>query len=329
MPRVIVVGGGWSGCAAAVAVAKLGVEVVLLERTDMLLGTGLVGGLFRNNGRYTGAEEAIAMGAGEMIGVMDRAAIHTGVEFPKHHHGSLYDCRKVEGLARQVLADFGVQTVLESRVVGVHRSGDRLTAVRLESGDAVEGKVFVDATGTAGSQANCARYGNGCVMCALRCPTFGKRVSVAAQAGVREMIAERPGGLKGAMSGSAAVAKDTVAREIVAELQRTGSLVIPLPAVLQDRGSMQGKVCQQYSGEEFAANLVLIDNGNVKFIHPYFPLERLHRLDGFEAARYVDPYSGGTGNSIRFLGMAPRDDTLKVEGPANLYCGGEKAGIFV
>jgi len=29
---------------------KPGADVTLLERTDMLLGTGLVGGIFRNNG---------------------------------------------------------------------------------------------------------------------------------------------------------------------------------------------------------------------------------------------------------------------------------------
>ena len=49
MNRVIIAGGGWSGCAAAVQAKKEGVDVTLLERTDMLLGTGLVGGIMRNN----------------------------------------------------------------------------------------------------------------------------------------------------------------------------------------------------------------------------------------------------------------------------------------
>ena len=34
MYRVVVVGGGWAGCAAAVESRKLGAEVTLLERTD-------------------------------------------------------------------------------------------------------------------------------------------------------------------------------------------------------------------------------------------------------------------------------------------------------
>ena len=49
--KVVVVGGGWSGCAAALSARKQGAEVTLLERTDMLLGTGLVGGIVQNNGR--------------------------------------------------------------------------------------------------------------------------------------------------------------------------------------------------------------------------------------------------------------------------------------
>ena len=53
MKKVVIAGGGWSGCAAAVEARKLGAEVTLLERTDMLLGTGLVGGIMRNSGRYT------------------------------------------------------------------------------------------------------------------------------------------------------------------------------------------------------------------------------------------------------------------------------------
>lgn len=60
---IVTVGGGWAGCAAALGAAKAGVRSVLLERTDQLLGTGLVGGIMRNNGRFAAAEELIAMGA--------------------------------------------------------------------------------------------------------------------------------------------------------------------------------------------------------------------------------------------------------------------------
>ena len=55
----------------------------------------------------------------------------------------------------------------------------------------------------------------------------------------------------------------------------------------------------------------------------------LRTVPGFENARFEDPYSGGIGNSIRFVGMAPRDDALKVDGVDNLFCAGEKAGLLV
>ncbi len=72
--KIIIVGGGWSGCSAALSASKQGAEVVLLERTDMLLGTGLVGGIMRNNGRFTAAEEMIAMSGGELVDLAGQRA---------------------------------------------------------------------------------------------------------------------------------------------------------------------------------------------------------------------------------------------------------------
>ena len=40
--KTVVIGGGWAGCAAALTAEKAGADVTLLERTDMLLGTGHV-----------------------------------------------------------------------------------------------------------------------------------------------------------------------------------------------------------------------------------------------------------------------------------------------
>jgi folate-dependent tRNA-U54 methylase TrmFO/GidA len=62
---------------------------------------------------------------------------------------------------------------------------------------------------------------------------------------------------------------------------------------------------------------------------PFIPLDKLRKVSGFENARYEDPYSGGIGNSMRYMGMAPRDNYLKVEGLDNVFCAGEKAGLLV
>lgn len=84
--KVVVIGGGWAGCAAAITARKAGAEVVLLEKTDLLLGVGNVGGIMRNNGRYTAAEELIALGAGDLINITDANTRHKNVDFPGHEH---------------------------------------------------------------------------------------------------------------------------------------------------------------------------------------------------------------------------------------------------
>ena len=61
----------------------------------------------------------------------------------------------------------------------------------------------------------------------------------------------------------------------------------------------------------------------------YYPLEILRQVPGFANARFEDPYSGGIGNSMRYLGMLPRDDRLQVNGLKNVFCAGEKAGLLV
>src|SRR5512136_601827 len=101
--KVVIVGGGWSGCAAALSARKLGAEVVLLERTDMLLGTGLVGGIMRNNGRQTAAEEMLAMGGGEIFQLTDANSLHRNVEFPGHLHASLYNVASMEPVVKRFL----------------------------------------------------------------------------------------------------------------------------------------------------------------------------------------------------------------------------------
>jgi hypothetical protein len=89
------------------------------------------------------------------------------------------------------------------------------------------------------------------------------------------------------------------------------------------------KACQQYALPAYQDNIVLLNTGHAKLMSPYFPQADLRKVPGFENARFEDPYSGGVGNSIRFVGMAPRDDALKVDGIDNLFCGGEKAGLLV
>jgi hypothetical protein len=329
MIKVVVVGGGWSGCAAALSATKAGAQVTLLERTDLLLGTGLVGGIFRNNGRYTAAEEAIAMGGGDLFVAMDANARHKGVEFPGHKHASFYDVTSMEPLVKKILQAYGVEIRMRTRVVGVEKHAKIIEYIVTDGGGKVAGDVFVDATGTAGPMGNCLRYGNGCAMCVMRCPSFGPRISVAAKAGIKEILGKRSDGAIGAMSGSCKLNKNTLSKELQSQLEMDGVVVLPLPEKLQRTKALGKKACSQYALPEYAANIVLIDTGHAKLMTSYFPVEELRSIAGLENARYEDPYAGGIGNSVRYLGMAPCDNTLKIEGMENLFCCGEKAGIIV
>lgn len=329
--NIIIIGGGWAGCAAALAARSQGERVTLLERTDMLLGTGLVGGIMRNNGRFTATEELIALGGGGLFEAIDGNLLHRGVEFPGHAHASLYNVGTMEPVVRRLLAANGIDLRFQARVTGVERDGDRIAAVTGKKGGEtfrIAGDVFVETTGTAGPPGSCARHGNGCAMCVLRCHSFGGRVSVAAKAGIPEMDG-RKGDQVGAMSGSCKLHKESLAPGILRKLDADGVVVVPIPPDLRLSGKLAMKACQQYALAAFEENVILLDTGHAKLMSPFFPLATLRQIPGFENARYEDPYAGGMGNSVRYMGMSPRDDALRVEGLDNLFCAGEKAGLLV
>lgn len=325
---VLVIGGGWAGCAAALAAARSGAYVTLAERTDMLLGTGLVGGIYRNNGRLTALLEARAMGCGQLFDVMDETARHRHVDFPGHRHAALYDVTKIERVVRSRLEEAGVRIAMQTRVTDVMVAEDRISAVRLENGESLGAGAFVEATGTAGGMSQCGHFGNGCAMCIIRCPTFGPRVSVAAKAGVLEVMGVRSEGRPGSMSGSCKLNKESLAPELVSELEANGAVLVPVPPELR-QGGMEHKACQQYNLPAFKENLVILDTGHAKLMVSFYPLEQLRKISGLENARYADPYAGGVGNSIRYTSVTPRDNRLKAEGLENLFCAGEKAGFLV
>ena len=117
--KVIIIGGGWAGCAAALTAKKAGAEVHIYEKTDLLLGLGNVGGIMRNNGRYTAAEELIALGGGDLIKLTDKCARHKDIDFPGHKHATLYDVNKIEGVVRDYLKEKGINLHMEKRVMDV------------------------------------------------------------------------------------------------------------------------------------------------------------------------------------------------------------------
>ena len=327
--KIVVVGGGWAGCAAAITARKAGADVDIYEKTDLLLGLGNVGGIMRNNGRYTAAEELIALGAGDLIKLTDKYAKHTNIDFPGHKHATLYDVNIIEGHVRQHLISLGINVHTEKRVKDVDVDKGKIKGILLSDDSVVYGDAFIETTGTTGPMGNCLRYGNGCSMCVLRCPAFGPRLSISERCGVADIQGERADDELGAMSGSCKLAKESLSPEIRKELDEKGVVVLKIPQEDINYKKLGTKVCQQYALKEFAENVVLLDTGHAKLMTTYYPLEKLRKIPGLEYAKYVDPYAGSKGNSMRYLSVAPRTNDLKVIGVDNLFCGGEKSGLFV
>lgn len=343
MSKIVITGAGWAGCAAAIRAVKQGHEVILLEKTDLLLGLGNVGGIMRNNGRFTATEENIALGASELFEITDRLSTHRGVDFPGHKHASFYDVAMVEPEVRRLLSGLGVDIRLMHRVVDVvtelreqsrsKRIRSLITVFVNRDGEyetsEISGDVFVETTGSTGPMGNCAKFGNGCSMCVLRCPAFGPRVSLTERAGSYDIHGERPNGKPGAFSGSCKLEKRTLSSELQEKLEKDGFAIVPLPPELVHKDKLNQKVCQQYALDPFAENLILIDTGHAKLMTSYFKLEDLRRVEGFENARFVDPYAGGKGNSIRYMSVGLRDEYMRADEIENLFLGGEKSGFFV
>lgn len=329
MIKVIIVGGGWAGCAAAITAKKAGAEVHLYEKTDLLLGLGNVGGIMRNNGRWTASEELIELGAGDLIDIVDNTARHKNIEFPGHKHATLYDVNLIEGKVSKYLEKMEINIHIESRVTDINLEDKKIKGIFLSDGSYEEADVFIETTGTTGPMGNCLRYGNGCSMCILRCPAFGPRLSISERCGISDIQGEREEDILGAFSGSCKLAKESLSKEIVEQLDTTGCVILEVPKEDINYDKLSSKVCQQYALKEFAENIILLDTGHAKLMTTYYPLKKLRKINGLENAKYVDPYAGSKGNSIRYLSVAPRTNDLKVNGVDNLFCAGEKSGLFV
>ncbi|MCR6699633.1 FAD-dependent oxidoreductase, partial [Escherichia coli] len=112
----------------------------------------------------------------------------------------------------------GIKINLLKRVIDVKKTQNKLEGIFLSDGSYVEGDVFIEATGSTGPMGNCLKYGNGCSMCILRCPSFGPRVSISQRSGIDDLRGEREDDIPGAFSGSCKISKESLSPEIVKEL---------------------------------------------------------------------------------------------------------------
>lgn len=329
MKEIIVIGGGWAGCAAAISAKKAGAKVTLLERTDLLLGLGNVGGLTRNNGRYTAAEESILLGGRELFEITDRFSRHRNIDFPGHKHASIYDVNLIESAVRRRLEEMEIDILFYTIAKNVEMENQRIKSIVLDDGRKITGDCFIETTGSTGPMNNCHKYGNGCAMCILRCPTFGGRISISEKCGIKDMMGKRNDGTYGSFSGSVKINKETLSEELQKRLNKEGVVIIPLSPEERNTEKLNIKICQHYALDAFAENIILLDTGHAKLMAPFYPIERLRKIKGFENAKFEDPYSGGVANSIRHLSIAPRENTMRVKEIENLFVAGEKSGFYI
>lgn len=327
--RIVIIGGGWAGTAAAISARKAGADVTLIEKTDMLLGCGNAGGIMRNNGRYTATEEMIALGAGELFSLIDEIALHKNVEFPGHSHATLYPVNTIEAHVRRLVESFGIDVRTTTHICDIEYEKGHLISVIADSGERFAADAFIEATGSAGPMGNCLKYGKGCSMCVLRCPSYGPRISITEKMKLYEYRGERLPNVFGVFSGSCKLSKESLSKELQAELNEKGVAIVPMPTEDIDYEKLKMKACKQYAIKDFSENMILLDTGDAKLMSSNYPIEKLRKLKGLENARYIDPYSGSKGNSIRYTSVAYRSNQMVVDGAENLLCAGEKSGLFI
>lgn len=155
---VVVAGGGPAGLAAAVAAARNGADVLLVERYGFLGGMGTAGGVTNFAGLYGlvhGETRQVVHGiAADLLDRLDQLG---GLNEPQHGlQGRItvrsYDVSALKCAADQLLLAAGVKLLFHAVAVDVVKDGDRITAVVVETKSgrlSISAKLFIDCTGDA------------------------------------------------------------------------------------------------------------------------------------------------------------------------------------
>jgi len=143
---IVVAGGGTTGTVAAVAAARQGMRVCLVEQTAMLGGngtSGLVTQIFGPKNHFGG------IGMEVIDRLRERGGVGPTVK-PGVYHWVPYRSEAMKLLWDDMVTESGVDLCLCSKVVEVERSGDSIATVRVAGPEGcfrIRGKVFIDATG--------------------------------------------------------------------------------------------------------------------------------------------------------------------------------------
>ncbi len=153
---VVVLGGGPAGIAAAVAAARGGASVLLVERYGFLGGMGTAAGVTNFCGLHAnrfGTIEQVVHGIADDL--LSRIAALDGLKQPHTVFGKInaqaYDTAAYKIAADALLLDAGVKILFHALGAGVVMDGTRrISALLIETKSgrrAVLGRVFIDASG--------------------------------------------------------------------------------------------------------------------------------------------------------------------------------------
>lgn len=157
---VFIAGAGTAGCIAAIAAARLGAKVVLVEKMPVPGGTYTNGGIGANSFYSAGSDpiraKRIVGGIPyELSQRLEMAGGGTGfVPTPDDNHHSPWrfvaDHEIYKGVISEMLMEAGVNVYLQTMFCGVLMDGETITAALIENKDgrsAVRAKQYIDASG--------------------------------------------------------------------------------------------------------------------------------------------------------------------------------------
>jgi len=153
---IVVCGAGMAGCGAAIAAARRGAKVLLVERLEMLGGLGAAGGVgnfcaaeggLRGQGRVFDDIVSGLHGCGAM-GEENGWPVRRNAQFQRENR--TFDYRALPLVLQELVLAAGVDLLYATDVIGAELDGQRIGKVTIHNKSLTQraaAEVFIDATG--------------------------------------------------------------------------------------------------------------------------------------------------------------------------------------